>query len=232
MALSILNNIPSMAVQNQLAIGQAPGSTVTITVAADTGRVSQAINDFVSNFNAITSAINAQFTYDQSSGSSGPLAADSSVRTVQQQLMQAISGSSVSSSQTPTLGSLGITMNNDGTLSVDNSVLNSALSSHYSDVQSFFQDPQQGFATKLSTLMNSLTDVTNGPFVVDLKSISLTQTALTSTINDFEDRLAQQRASLVTQLSQASAALQQLPTMQNEIDAMLGNLTTNNSSSK
>ena len=223
------NVIPGVALN---LTGQKPGVPVTITVEPDAPRISQAVSDFVNGYNAITKSINDQFTYDTSSGTAGPLAGDASVRGVQQQLIQVISGVSVPSSKLATLRSIGITMNDDGTLALDTGTLNSALSSQVSDVQSFFQDPTDGFATRLSTTLDSLTDSVHGPFVVDLKGIDDTQKALTQSIDDFEDRLVLRRQQLVDQMSQVNALLQQLPTIQAQMDAMLGNLTSSSTTKK
>ncbi len=213
-------------------IGQRPGVPTTITVAPDTARISQAVSDFVNSYNAIVKSINAQFTYDADSGTAGPLAGDASVRSVQQQLMQTIAGANVSSSKLSTLRSIGITMNDDGTLALNSATLGSVLNSQFADVESFFQDASDGFATRLNTTMDSLTDSVNGPFVVDLKGIGDTEKSLTDSINDFEDRLVLRRQQLVDQMSQVNALLQQLPTMQAQIDAMLGSLDTSSSSKK
>jgi flagellar hook-associated protein 2 len=226
---TLANVIPGVALTLN---GQKPGVPVTITVSPDTGRVSQAVSNFINNYNAITKGINAQYTYDPVSGAAGPLSGDASVRGVQQRLMQAISGVKLASGNLTTLRSIGISMNDDGTLSLNTTALDSALASQYSDVQTFFQDPNHGFATSLSTVMDSLTDSVNGAFVVDLKGINDMQKQLATSITDFEDRLVLKRQQFVDQMSQVNALLQQLPTTQNQIDAMLGSLNVSSSSKK
>jgi len=225
---NVLSNvIPGVSFQLN---GELPETPVTIDVSADNASVTQAITSFVNSYNQLTNDINAQFSYDSTSGSAGVLAGDSTVRTVQEELFQAISGINVSGSATPTPGSLGITMNDDGTLSIDSSTLNAALANNFSDVQSFFQDTTNGLATKLGTLMTSLTSPSKGPFVVELQGISSTQSALTDEINDFESRLATQRQTLVTQLTQANDLLEALPSQESEISAELDSLNTSSSS--
>jgi flagellar hook-associated protein 2 len=225
---TISNVVPGVTFQLN---GQLQGSPVTVSVEANTDGVSQAVSSFVTAYNQLTTDINAQFAYDSTSDTSGPLAGDATLRTVQAELLQAVSGASVGSSGTPTLGSLGITMNDDGTLSLDTSTLNNALANQFSDVQSFFQDPASGFATGLSTVVTSLTDPVNGAFTVELQGISNTQTDLTNDINNFEDNLTTIRQQLVTQLTNANDLLQQLPSQLDEINAELGSLPGSSSSS-
>ncbi|HUN90340.1 MAG TPA: flagellar filament capping protein FliD [Terriglobales bacterium] len=206
-------------------------SAVDVSVSADTGATSQAIGSFVSDYNTLISALNSQFTFDTSRNSAGPLADDSVVQQLQQQLLQAISGSTSSSGSITGLSSLGITMNDDGTLSLDSSILNNALSSNFSDVQNFLQNTGNGFASNLSDLLTSLTDPTNGPISVDLKGINATETSLNDSINNMNANMAILRQQLVDQLTQASNALQELPLEEEQIAADLGQLPTVSSSS-
>ena len=72
------------------------------------------------------------------------------------------------------LSSLGITMNNDGTLGINDATLTNALNSNFADVQNFFQSANgTGFATFLSAQIDPLTDSTQGAFFVDLQGIKL-----------------------------------------------------------
>jgi flagellar hook-associated protein 2 len=236
-AVVTVDGVPVTSASNTLAnvlpgialtlTGQKPGVPITINVAPDFGCISQAISDFVNNYNAITKNVNSQFTYDPAAGTAGVLAGDASIRTVQQLLLQGIAGTNVSASKLPTVRSIGITMNDDGTLALDTATLETALSSQFSEVQTFFQDGAKGFATCLSKTMDSLTDSVNGPFVVELKGINDTQKTLADSITDFEDRLVLRRQQLVEQMSEVNALLQQLPNIQSQMDAMLGSLSTN-----
>lgn len=219
--------IPDVSLQ---LVGNSTGP-VDISVGADTNSASQAISSFVNDYNTLISGLNSQFTYDTGSGTSGPLAGDSVVRELQQQMLQAISGNTSSSGSIIGLSSLGITMNDDGTLTLDSSTLSSALSSNFSDVQNFLQNTTNGFALQVSNLLTSLTDPTNGPLTVDLKGISATETSLNDSINNFNENMTTLRQQLVDQLTQASDALQELPLEEEQIAADLGQMPTVSSSS-
>ena len=97
--------------------------------------------------------MNAQFT-DNGSGE-GVLAGDSVVRSLQSTLESAVDYMYTPSSGTttvPTLTSLGISMNKDGTLTVDSGALTSALQNNFGDVQNFFQGPAlNGFANSITS---------------------------------------------------------------------------------
>ena len=95
-----------------------PGSNVQLTVGPDTQNVTQAINDFVSAYNKVVNDINQQYAVDPSTDSQGPLAPDSALRNLQSSLMSDVTYSIQGNNGLVNLASLGINMNNDGTLTV------------------------------------------------------------------------------------------------------------------
>jgi flagellar hook-associated protein 2 len=202
---------------------QAPGSQVVLTVAPDTTSAAQAINGFVDYYNALVTQVNSQFAYDPTSKSSGPLSTDSTVRMLQSALLASPSYSAASGTFT-TLRSLGITMNDDGTLTADSATLNAALQNTPSAVQAFFQGTAaNGFAASLKSALNSFADPSEGSFTVDLKSLSNTRSDLQDQIDNYENYLAGVQTSLTAKYNQANILLLQLPQMQKWLDAMLGN---------
>ena len=103
-----------------------PGTQVTLDVTPNTSQASSAINQFVSDYNTLIGAVNAQYS-DTGSGQ-GVLADDPTVENLQNTLLQTLDytaspASGSSSTTVPNLSSLGITVNTDGTLSVNNSTL-------------------------------------------------------------------------------------------------------------
>jgi len=194
-----------------------PGSTQTLTVAPDTGSVTTAINNFVNAYNTVITSINQQFQVD-ANGNGGTLTGDSSLRTLQSSLLNDVNYALTGNNGIVNLSSLGVNLQNDGTLSVDNSTLSSALSNNFSNVQSFFQTTGSvtGFAANFSTSLLALTDATTGPISVDLSGINAEQTDLTNQINAFQAQLTTEQANLTTQYSQINAQLQALPQLEQQ----------------
>jgi len=83
---------------------------------------------------------------------------------------------------------------------------------------------------QMSNLLTTLNDPTSGAIVVDLSGITDTENSLNDSINNFEANMSVLRQQLVDQLTQASNALQQLPLMEAQISAELGQMpsTSNN----
>ena len=205
--------------------GAAPGSPVQLTVQADTNRAKQAINDFVTSYNSIITAINAQFTFDPIANSAGVLSSDGDLRRLQQQLLGDVTLSVSGNANFNNLASLGVNLNNDGTLTVDDGALGSALQNHYADVKSFFQaGSPSGFAVQVSSDLTSLTDSTQGLINLDLTGNRNTQQFINNSISDFQVRLDARRAQLVTQYSQVDATLRAFPLLQAQITGALNSI--------
>jgi flagellar hook-associated protein 2 len=206
--------------------GAAPGTQVTINVAPDSTQVTQAINSFVTAYNKVIGDVNAEYTV--TNNQEGPLAGDPIMGNLQAVMLGAGSytnGSGIVS----TLGALGISMNNDGTLTVDSSQLNDAVQNNFGAVQSFLQGTSSnGFASSLNTQLNTLVDPVSGAFTVDLQSISAENTDLQNQVNDFQTYITNRQTYLTNEYNKADVALQQLPILEQQLNAELG---TNNKSS-
>jgi flagellar hook-associated protein 2 len=202
-----------------------PGVYVSLGVSADTAQAAAAINQFVSDYNTVIQAVNAQFT-DIGSGE-GVLATDPNLRNLQDDLQSALSYLNTPSSGTTTvsnLSSLGITANSDGSLSVDTATLNDALSNNFSDVQNFFQGTAlNGFANSLDQQLTNFISPSDGAFTVDLQSISTQESDLQTDITNFQTNvITPLETHLKSEYSQAEILLQQLPTELKQIDQELG----------
>jgi flagellar hook-associated protein 2 len=210
-----------------------PGTQVSLNVAPDTSEASTAINQFVTDYNTLITAVNSQFTYTAGSGQ-GVLAEDPTVQTLQSDLLGALDFTSTtgsgSSATVTSLASMGITVNSDGTLSVDSSTLNSALQNNFSQVQNFFQGTAlNGFANSMDQQLSSFINPGDGAFTVDLQSMSTEYTSLQDEIDNFQtNTIDPLQTQLQSEYSQAEIALQQLPGELKDVDAELG---MNNSSS-
>lgn len=220
--------LPGVTLQLQ---GASPGQEVQIQAQADTQSATQAVNDFVSAYNNVIQLLNSQFAVTQNSGganTTSPLESDPTARTVQQQLLSFMTQNFGSNSQFPTLASLGISMNDDGTLTVDNTQLNAAVANNYSSFVDFFQG-SNGLATTLSSQLTQLTDPIKGAFYVDLNGLQDTYTSLQNQVNNFQDYINSQQQLWMQQYTQLNVTLLEWPFQQQEMDALFGTNSSSNS---
>ena len=121
------------------------------------------------------------------------------------------------------LNSLGITTNDDGTLSVNANALKTALTSDPSGVANFFQNTSStGFANNLAANLQNLTDPTLGLLNVDLSQNQQEQIDLSNTVTHLQDRIASQQQQLIAEFSQVNALIEAFPFTLQAIDRQLG----------
>ena len=127
---------------------------------------------------------------------------------------------------------MGIEMQDDGTLQINSTALSSALSSNYSDVQSFFQSTSPaGWGQTVSTQLQQMTDPTEGLISADINGLNQTNNSLTDEINDFEVRMTATQQQLTTQYDNLNTLLEEYPMQMQQVAAQLGSLPSASTSS-
>jgi flagellar hook-associated protein 2 len=208
-----------------------PNTQVTVSVAADTSQATQTINNFVSAYNTVVNDINSQFAVD-ANGNEGALAGNSGLRSLQSQLLSAISFSVSGTGQYVNLQSMGIEMQDDGTLQVNSTALNDALSNHYQDFQNFFQSlSPNGFGNFFGNQMMQMIDPTQGSVGLAVNGLKQTSQSLGNDINDFEARMISMQQELTQQYSALNATLEEYPVLMQQISSQLSSLPSSSKSS-
>jgi len=243
-----IDNIPFSSTSNTVT-GAIPGVTlnlvsaepnvpVQLSVGADASQATNVISTFVTAYNALVSAINQQFTVNAATNTEGPLGSDGSLRQLQSRLLSDVTYSAAGNQTLNNLGyinlaSLGINMNDDGTLTVDNTTLGNVLNTNPSAVSTFFQNTASGspagFANAFGTDLTNLTDPINGVLNLDLAQNNTEQTNLSTEISNFQAQMATQKQQLIAEYSQVNATLEEYPYLLAEITATLGNILPNSS---
>jgi len=193
--------------------------TVSLNVTPDTTQAGTAISQFVTAYNTVVGDLNTQFAINPITGSAGVLSSDSTLSLVQDQLLTAINASSAGS--VTNLGSIGINLQNDGTLAIDVPTLTNALNSNFSAIQNFFQSTSSGVGQALTSGLTNIADPTQGSISLDLKGITQQQTDLASQILDLQSNLTLEQQTLITKYSNVNVILQQLPALQQQISGQL-----------
>ncbi len=117
-----------------------PDTTVSLDIVRDIDSVMTKISAFVASYNSVFSYINSQSSYDSvNKKPGGVLFADGTLLSVKNDLsatlLQSVWGVSSSFS---TLGLVGVNVDKQGQLSIDNTVLKNFLTNNFNDVQKLF----------------------------------------------------------------------------------------------
>ena len=176
----------------------------------------------------ITSGNNVSLSVQNAvSGTAGAISVDSSGLTDTTTGDAVAFGSSQSNAVT-SITQLGIGVNNDGTLTLNNDTLDSILNSNYQDVVNFLQ-PSAAFTSFGSNLTNALTNLGNsapdGAIYVALQQDSQEEASLNTNISNENRIISTQQTQLTTELNQANYELEQIPTQLDEINEIYSSIT-------
>jgi flagellar hook-associated protein 2 len=156
-AITSASNAVSEAIQGvTLTLTNTTATPASLTVARDTSAIDTAASGFVDAFNALATQIKSRSAYGTSSSAGGALAGDGTLRVMQDQL-RSIFNTPASGGTLTSLAEVGIAFKSDGTLSLDSSKLNSAITANFSDVTNLFSS-STGFTTRLAAWAQTTLD--------------------------------------------------------------------------
>jgi len=115
------------------------GTPTNITVAQDTASVTKAVNNFVAAYNSITQTLASATSYNPTTKQAALFNGNASVSMMQNQIRNVLSTPVAGGGSAYTLLSqIGVTFQKDGTLAVDSTKLQSAITSNFSDIAGLF----------------------------------------------------------------------------------------------
>jgi len=133
------NSISDVVQGVTLTLNKTTASPATLTVARDTASIGSSVSGFVKAYNDLTKTLKDVSAYDAASKQGAILQGDATVRTLQSQLRGMLSASVVGTSGAlTTLSDVGVSFQKDGTLALNQTKLESAIASNFSDIASLF----------------------------------------------------------------------------------------------
>ncbi len=129
------------------------------------------------------------------------------------------------SSDINSLTSLGISVNNDGSITFDAASLDSVLNSDYSGVAGFFQNANSWGQTFNTMLTNAGTSSTTGLLSLALKSDSNIESTLNAEISKEDAMISAQQISLTTELNTANQIMEAIPTQLEGVNELYSAIT-------
>ncbi len=216
---TVTNVIPGVTFQ-LLATSATP---VQVQITDDTTDIATAISSFVSAYNTVVGDINTQ-EQSASGGSSAPLLGSPIIAQLQESLTGSLFSGTASGSIS-NITQLGLTVNTDGTLTLDTDTLTGVLNSNLSDVTGFLQNSNSFGQTLSSALDNLGTQAPNGAIFLAQQQNSSQETALNADITNENAILATQKTQLTDELNTANQILQSIPEQLDEVNSVFDSLT-------
>ncbi len=129
----------------------------TITIENDTEDIETEIKAIVEVYNTLMTEIDENDDYDEAEETWGTLAQSSTIRTLKQTLQDLITSTVDTNGSITSLLDIGIEVNDDGTLTLDEDTLNKILSSSYDEVVALLKgtDDEEGLGDKLNDSFGS-----------------------------------------------------------------------------
>jgi flagellar hook-associated protein 2 len=186
----------------------------TVSVTANTSEVTQKLQSFVAAYNDVQDFIAAQYKTDGGGKPTGVLAGDPTLRTVQQQLREAVGAVAAGNGGAFTnLTQIGFGRDNDGRLTLDTAVLGDKLSKSQADVKALLVGKSvggKGIAQSLYDSYNRLSDTLTGAVQTAITGYQNSVKSIDKSISEQLARIETMRNSLSRQFAAADAAINQL----------------------
>lgn len=210
------NNLNDVIQGLNIGLTQPTTGTAQITVSRDNDTIKKSVSSFVDAYNSLAKLLSTQTKYDDATKTAGKLQGDSTAVSLQRQLRNAITGSSTASSVYGSLNAVGVSLQSDGTLKIDDTKLTSALNANPLEVKKLFSASStdtaaNGIATRLRLFgdqmlgtdgaLTTKTDGLNTSLTLNQKQ----QDALNSRLALTEARLRAQYTTLDTNMSKLNA---------------------------
>src|SRR5690554_872230 len=194
------------------------GQPATLRVEQDTLKVREAVQDFVKAFNDLKGTIGTLTAYNAETGQAGELNGDSTVRTIESRLRSALSGG-VAEGELRMLNQVGITLQRDGTLELDDGRLNELVRDDMAALGEFFTggDSEGGLAGSLTTTLDQLL---NSQGVIK-RSMDGAETRMKS----LDERYERMEISIERNIQRYRAQFSQLDVMVAQMNSMSSYLT-------
>jgi flagellar hook-associated protein 2 len=208
---SASNSVSSAVTGLTLDLNQAQvGTNVAVTVGVDTSPVTSALETFVKNYNQYQTTNASLTSYDQSSNQAGPLLGDATANSVNNAL-RSLMGKNYSTGSTTVqnLADIGIQVDKNGVMSLDNAKLQQALTTDPNAVKSLLNDSNHGLTTQIDSVLNPYLQY-NGVFDSRTASINSQLQSITSQQSALQARLDQYQKSLMAQFTAMDSYVAQM----------------------
>jgi flagellar hook-associated protein 2 len=201
------------------------GTVVTVNVSQDATSMTAKVKSLVDAVNGLLTKMDALTDYNATTKTSGPLASDGAVRSLGNNLLDAVYPTDGS-----TLAAVGIQLDRYGKLTFDADAFTAAYNADPTGVAARFTSAAGGFASRIQTVAKSASDPVSGTITTSVHGRTSTIKELQDSIANWDTRLALRQDTLTKQFTAMETALQQLQSQQSWLSSQLASLPGNNSS--
>jgi flagellar hook-associated protein 2 len=211
-ASNVVNNVVPGLTFNILGASASP---VTLALSSDRTALSTALQNFVTNHNAVAAQLTAQEGKD-----AGLLSGDSVIGQLSNALRQ-LTSYSTSSGSVNSLAALGIEFSSTGQASFNQTTFNALSDTNIADGFTFLGSATTGLGG-FSQTFNQFSDPVTGFIKTEQDGLKRLDQSLQDQVNTLNDRITVMQNSLFSRLSAADAAVAALQSQQANLTTLLG----------
>ncbi len=200
-----------------LKIGEATGTTVSVTVSASYATVKAAAQSFVENYNKYRQYLSELTAYNSATEERGLLNGDVTILRMETQLTRLVTSRFNVGGSYGMLEQIGICFEEDGTLSYNDSMLDAALEYDPKSLEQLFATKETGATARFATLIEQLAGEANS-------LLSRRLDALDDRITDDEARIKRMDASLEVERERLLMSFYNMELAVSRIQSNLGTL--------
>jgi flagellar hook-associated protein 2 len=201
------------------------GTVQHVEVGNDPDALGSKLQTMVDAFNKVNTFISAEEEWTGNQKDAGSLNGDFMLNTVQQRLRTAIlSPVAGTSGKYTTLASIGVSLQKDGSLSLDQAKLGTALSQNPNAVATILGQTDTGAMTLVANAADYFTDSTNGVITQRLTSMSKERRRLDDQISSMQARIDKYQATLEAQFATLEKTMSALKSQGDQLTAALNSL--------
>jgi flagellar hook-associated protein 2 len=203
---------------NSLHAATEPDSSVTVSV--DTAALSAQLQSFITSFNSIAGATATQLTYNATATTQSALFGDSTLRGLQSSMSEFTSRTF----GTMNLTDLGVSMDENGMLSLDSDKLTTALQANPNAITDLFVTG--GLATAVKSFSDLYSEPGDGVLVTKSAGMTDRNTLLQGEIDQIETNATALQTRLQDQFDALETAMSQLQGQSSYITQMMSQTST------
>ncbi len=200
---------------------KAGSQPATVKISRDDEKLQTALEGFIDSYNSFIKSAKELTKFDSETNQRGILNGRGVVLRIESRLSSLISRQVFGPNESVrSLLDVGVRINDDGTIRLDESKLSAAIANDSSAVSKFFQEDKTGFGAIAEELINSFSDPFSGALTLETNSLQESVDALNSRINTLNTILDTRRERLVQQFAALETTLGTLQSQNQAIGAI------------
>ena len=206
------------------------GATEHVDIATDTSSIASNVQKLVDAYNKVNTFISGEEEWTGQAKDASSLNGDSTLRSVQAQLRTALLSPVVGTTgKYTTLASLGISFQKDGSLSLDQTKLATAISDDPEGIAKVLGQNGTGAMTLVANAADYFSDTSTGLLKQRLDSMTKQRRALDDQITQMQARIDQYQTLLQNQFTTLETTMSRLKNQGDQLTAALAAMNTSTS---